>query len=971
MSQFAFEKNDLPFLLSGAGKLFVDPGDLDPTQSLDQAASTLFKLSFDAAGDRKLALGRSDTVKVGLTASSATTLTAVSASAQGASADLLAANGLEQFFADPSNAGKVVLAFNAGASAQLAASGSFKYSALNAGVELDSGADAGYSYLRAFDKDQPIGNALPAFFSTMRLPEQAHAGINHGESISLRYGGYLHIAAEASAGYRLAGTKSVSLGEMALSEKYDLSILGKIGLRAQIAGHFAIIVSGVAEPAGWARVRVHRRKSKSIGIAADVNAGLKNELHDLPPTANEFLGAALGVNAKNFLNLFAKARELSDFAAFKTATDGLAQRFVAEYVKKGFDQLEKSTEFDSFLTRVNRVVESYSRVGDRAVTLVDRFFNQRPELTEFLTRLRDLNAAGLDTLRQQLNPVAWNILAQLTDGDPLAFLLGQVSIGGKKLDALRELQDRATAVLDLLNAPAHEELLALIDLAKQSFGIDRMFAELAKIDSVDELRAVASEKAGQFVSRLVGRTLDSSGNLKQAFREVRAVLDKLDTFKDKLFAAFKEAVNGSYSIALHAEYSRASETDALVDVLINLTQPAGSGLLAQAGKGDFEEVLATSDTNLVRLREGVFTHRTRRESAFKVNITGWHHNYRYEGFDRVITETEQRLVPSSQGIIVNTTADLRLERQRKRQNEQTHLNFLLRALGESAKAVKSDAKNTAYFIDTLSSLTARYELNFTDEDTSAGELQDYLAFAGELGLDRRGATLAMLDPLLPRAGNGGFGNVEAAYDVRFGEKAVTALLQVRELTAHAELHVRNAMRRMVLSNYLKSDEMHDVAFAYATPGIFDLFSGEGPSEFSNHFERHFFVRLLDSSVAAPAAVRLDRMELHVLSTLYNIENDMIRAIKELIGVLHGGASIDPRAFEKKMEKFGSVLKTFDSFDQTSNKHGTGTNTIFAMFDLLIRLASPQEPVNIALLRLKSRANGETVEKIFFSDEAAG
>src|SRR6185369_1298295 len=230
---------------------------------------------------------------------------------------------------------------------------------------------------------------------------------------------------------------------------------------------------------------------------------------------------------------------------------------------------------------------------------------------------------------------------------------------------------------------------------------------------------------------------------------------------------------------LHASYSRSSESDGLIDVLINVAGAKGQALLSQAGKGDFEEILATADTALVRLREGVFTHRLRRESAFKVNIVGWHLNYAYEGFDRVITETEQRMIPTDRGITVLTTAELQLERMRKRQKQEIHMNFLLRALGESAKAGKSDGKTTAYLIDALNSLTARYELNFTDDDTSVSELQDYLEFAKELGLDREGATLTSLDPLLPRAANGGFGKVKASYDVRFGEKAITALLGVK------------------------------------------------------------------------------------------------------------------------------------------------------------------------------------------------
>jgi hypothetical protein len=299
-----------------------------------------------------------------------------------------------------------------------------------------------------------------------------------------------------------------------------------------------------------------------------------------------------------------------------------------------------------------------------------------------------------------------------------------------------------------------------------------------------------------------------------------------------------------------------------------------------------------------------------------------------------------------------------------------HVNFLLRALGESAKAVASDGKTLAYLIESLNSLTARYELSFTDDDTSALELQDYLAFARDLGLDKQGATLDTLASLLPKSGNGGFGRVEASYDVRFGEKALTALLRVKQLQPPVEAAIRNAMRQIVLSNYLKSDEMHDVAFAYATDEVFKVFDSEGFAEFANHSRRSFAIRLSNASIAAPAVVSLDKMELNVLSTLYNIENETISAIRDLTKLLSSGNPMDPRAFEKKLGKFGDALKDFDKFDQTSNKHGVGTNTIFSMFDLLVRLASPGEGANVSVLRLKSTANDKDVEKMFLSDEAA-
>ena len=970
MAALSFQKKDIPFLLAGTGTFSVETGDLSKGKPLDEASPVVLTTNFKADSDKTIVLGQGNTVRLGVSTTATAQLTPVFSSSKGPARDVLNTNEAGHFFDNGANKDKVILVFDFGASADANAAGSFLYSALKAGVTLDANANWSYTYVRALDKTLPVGQLLPAFFKTMRLPEQAAGAPEPGESISLRYGGYLKLGAEASAGYELAGTKSVALGQLALSENYGLSIIGKVGLSAEIAGRFSILVTAADDLPGWVRVCVKRSKSRQAAIAADVNVGFKTQLDNLPPTADEFLGAALGVNAVNFLTIFRKAKDLSDFDKFKAAIDGLAQKYISEYIGKGFDELDGLKEFKSFLARVNQIVTSYNEVGNRAVALFDRYFNQQADLVSSLEKILGLNVEKLATLRTEMSTVLWNVLSQLADGDVFGFLLGETT--GDGATSLPEVQSRASAVLELIRSRAHDEIRKAVTLAKQGFSLDRFFSELSQLNNMDELKAVATATTGLFVKRLVGRKLEDTKDIKEAFNEIQAVLDNIDSFKDNLFAAFKEASRSSYQVALHAGYSRASESEALVDVLINAADDQGKALLSEAGKGDFERTLAVSDTNIVRLRQGVFTHRTRRESAFKVNILGWHLNYNYEGFDRVITETKQRLVATDRGITVLTTADLGIESLKKRKNEETHLNFLLSAIGESASARPSDKGTTSYLIDSLSSMTARYELSFTDDDTSKAELMDYLAFARDLGLDRKGANFDDLDPLLPRAANGGFGKVQTGYDVRFGQKAVNALLAVKQISPATELAIRRAMRRMVLSNYLKSDEMHDVAFAYATDGIFKIFNEKGSAKFvdlARLAPRRFFLDGSAASIKPPSFVDIDRAEIEVLNTLYLIENSMIDALKGLAKTLNS-SPVKPGDFQKKLEKFGVALKQFDKFDQTTNKHGIGTNTIFAMFDMLVRMASGGDTATASMLRLISQAGGDTVEKVFFSDEAA-
>jgi hypothetical protein len=963
MPALNLEKKNLPFLLGGDGKLTVDTGELALAAPLPQGTGPIATVSFQASGGKRLELGLEQTVKLGLSAQARVQITPVFPGSSGAAKKLLAAHELASFFQSPDHRSQLVLVFEAGGQAAFSGSGSFAYGPLKATATIDAEAGGGFSYCRAFPQNQPLGPMLASFFQEMRLPEQGARAPQPGEAISLQFGGSLRLGAEVAAGYRLAGSKSVALSELVLSEKYDLSILGKVGLSAGVAGSYAILVTAADGMPGWARVRVSRRHARELKIAADVDVSFANRLDGLPDTAGEFLGAALGVNAKNFLNVFQKAQELGDFKAFREAVDGLARKFVEEYTGKAFDALAKQPEFDRFLARVRKVSTSYEKLEDRALTLFDRYFDRLPVLERFLDRI-DL-ADKIESLKGRLEQEEWKILAQLADGDPLRFLLGQVELAGKLADSLEVLKQRAAQVRALLREAAHEEILALVSLAKRSFGVDLFFKELRNFTSKQDLQAAAQEKAGLFVSRLVGRTLDSNPNIEKAFQEVKAVLDRIDGFKDKLFKAFREAANSSYKVALHAAYRRASESDALVDVLIHVESPGGLQLLREAGCGDFERILTLQDPDQVRLHEGVFTHRTTRESAFRVNIVGWHLNYNYAGFDRVITETEQRIVPSADGLTVLTTASLQVERERRRHGEAMHVNFLLRALGESAKVEPAGRGNREFFIDTLTSLSARYELRFTDDDTMPAELEDYLAFARDLGLDRAGATMAELDPLLPRAVNGGFGQVSAAYDVRFSEQSLLSILRLQKLTAQHEAKLRSAMRRMVLANYLRDEGLHDIAFAYATPAHFARFQKEGFARFIPPSSREVGIAIEFAGIAAPAKVVMDPQEFRVLATLYNLENELVASIRELLDILSGAKKIKPGQFAKKLERFGDALKEWDRFDQASSGDAAGANTIFAMFDVLAGLGSSGgSTAGAGALVLKSKVGDREVEKVF-------
>jgi hypothetical protein len=182
-----------------------------------------------------------------------------------------------------------------------------------------------------------------------------------------------------------------------------------------------------------------------------------------------------------------------------------------------------------------------------------------------------------------------------------------------------------------------------------------------------------------------------------------------------------------------------------------------------------------------------------------------------------------------------------------------------------------------------------------------------------------------------------------------------------------EALLRNAMGEMVLANFLKSSTMHDAAFAFATPANFATFDDEGSAKFTGHTQRTLPVRLSNPDIAAPTSVTLDRHELHTLAGLYLHQKEVVSAVKKLFEILAGNA-IDPIRFEKALAKFGDALNDFDSIDQTSSDRGVGTNTVFALFDFLVRKGANNSTASTAVLRLKSQAAGRSVEKLFLSGD---
>ena len=970
-SIFNLTKDKIPFWQGGNGMLTVNVGAASLGQPLTPSDGDLASIGFGVAGDNQFTFGSPDNFKLGVEAGVSASLMPLWASSNETRRSILAKYGLADFFDDHPD--KLILALVLGAGASASAAGSFKYSALTASATLDVGGQAGYAYLHPFPANQPVEQMLGEFFKSLSLPTGVTAPPKQGEVIAFEYGGYLKVGASLSVGYEMKGTAStekLGIGEINLAEHYRLSVIGKLGLSAGVAGYFSVEVRTATDEKGdvmpdWARVIVRKKRAKELSIAADVNISASAEPETLPDSGKEFLGAMLGVNVKNWLNAMEQINQFTDVDQLKKELDGLAKRFIGEWLDKSFDQLSE-TDFPALSEKVQKVVDSYRNLDNSAITLFDRYFNRLDLLTARLGELAVL--PSWDQLQGKLDGELGDIVRQLTDGEPLGWILGEVKLpdtGGAGLDTLAVFRERALATLDLIGKDAHAEIRKVIKLAKEGFPLEGFLKQLEGVDK-DKLKALANQKAGFFVERLIGSAIND--DVKAASKKVQGALKFIDEFEKTLYGKFKQGLIQSFSLDLHAGYSRASERDALIDVMIKLQDgegvpnPPGISLMQAAGRGDFQDVLAAYQPDVVRINSGILSHSTRRQSSFSINIAGWHKGFRYQGFDRVITHAEQQIEAEDKGLSIFTTIDMEKRKERQRNNERMYTNFLLRFIGHSIGAVEFDRKNQQYLIETITRMAARYELGFDDERTRPQELKHYLSFAQDFGLAEAGATFEQLQPLLPtKAGDpNDFGRVKADYEVRYTESGLRRLLTA----SFDEQSVRTIMRKIVLANYLPKDNLRDAGWAYWTQAVYNTWKIEPQSFVLPIGSGNRQIKPIQTSpfaeIPTPDRAILSPERMLYLRKLFSFEDNLVSGLKRMIELVQSDL-ISAADFEDALGDFGSALKDFDDIDE-------GTNTVFAVFDQLIRLHTPASQARGSSLTLVSNvgAEDEPITKMFIA-----
>ena len=973
MSVLSIKNDKIPLWKGAEGSVSVDVP--IPIEPLPVTADAIGHAGFSAAG--KVAIGTN--VSVGVSASSFFTLSALFREQTGADPDIV--NEFE--LAPELRADNVMVAMDLGGKADVSAAGSFKYTALSAGATLDAGADARLVHTRSYARPTPAAEVLCDFFTNLALPGTVADPPPAGQFTSLEFGGYLNFGVNASAGYKMMGTHDFqSVAGLKLSEHYGLSIAGNLAVTANLAGRFGVEVRASDFSPAWVRVTVKRKRSSDLKIAADLSVGATIDTRGLPKTGKEFLGALLGVEAKNWLNfadnLVRKAAAIHTPADLAKQLDELSAVYILKFAGKAVDDLLPE-EITDLLAKFKDVVDRYNNLGNAAVTLFDRYFDVAK--TDLLSTLNTVvKLTSLASLQGDIPPLLWNVLQQLTRGKLLDAMVAESNV-------LAQIQTDATNAIELIEDDANTEIRDFIGLAKKEFGLDGLITEIARIDSPGKLTTELGKAARGLVTRIVGKAVDRIDT--KDFASLTAFIQGIAHDESEFFGKFDQYLADAASQAFSAEftfaYERAEENAALIDVDLRLVNedgtPSGPGraLMRSAGSGDFANILAEYNPALVRLRSGLLTHNLSTTSGITVNVAGWHHDFLYSDMYKVVTKSDQQIRSTPLGMLnVFTTVELNATHNRGHKTDmheqQMHSNFILRFLAETNTTItdsKFDAHDRAYVLDVVTGQSAVFSTSLSDSKTTPDKLGHLLDFAQQLGLDKKGATLAALQPIL-HLEKGNYGPVNAAYVVQFSALGLTRLF--KSGNDIGEDDIRPILRRIVLANYAGNSGLLPVAYYYCSDRVRELAMGEGGFVSSagilDEALRNGEVKLSiplrnmlpDGALPNTSPIRA------FVSTLFHIEKKLIDAFLMLQELMRQ-ASIELADLEKASNAFGSAL---ESFEGQSGLSDTMSSPAFAVFDGLIQLATPASRARDSALALTIGAGLKPRELLFQlkSEEAA-
>ncbi len=821
---------------------------------------------------------------------------------------------------------------------------------------IKAGAGVGYDRYFVYDDHTLGGTLVKDLVTGLRLPQNCGA-IDRlplpGEVLCFDYNGFLDLSAGLSWGYQLSGTHDIDFNNLDLAIDYQLRLKAAVSVGYKLGGEFSMEVSR-GHGLGWVHVVVRKQRTSEFDFAASFNADADIQLTGLPSSADDFLSALLGTDVKTALSLFDKIKDYTDSSKIDQEAGkllaGRLQNLAHKWIGEALDQ----STMAKFLSVVNKVITDYENADQVVVNTVTHLYEDYLShgkvdvLKAAVTKIAALK--GRDGLATLSDPDAWSVIHTLIGGD--IFKLLQENI------VFAQIMGLAQKTLDFMNGSWQPGLKDLIDELKSAFQLNKVFSEISQFCAKEKLPNLPDEKLQGVVEKLLNKTWDEikTSSAADFAKQVEGVLVKIDKFKDTWYLCLKKAANQSFSLQLNYSYTRASENDTLIDVDIDLSTAAGAALFDDAVHGKFKSVFANPNSPLIQVHQGVLTHSLTKTTQLQIAVFGW----QASSFTQVVSNTEIAIQAGPSGQIQVFTTQSSIDQRKSTQTkkgsdkitETVETNFLLKFVGETFLPTSSPA--APYLVRAINNMAAEYDLSYTDDQTTGTELQSYLAFAEALGLIP--SAQAFTQALVAQFPNG-LNKVTAKYVVAFDNDGVRDAFTVTPGQAKALAHritqglIRSALihRGLLVGPAL-------IALAAIDPQIHRVYEQQG---FTAVRDGHWAVNV-------PADLGGGRTNINqalnpFINTLLGMEFAFAQSfsdLDDLVTKAKHGTPIPVDTLQKMVTKFVESAADISSYGRI--------NSVFAVFDALVRAGSNGKGYRESTMILEIQAGTQTVTKFLSS-----
>lgn len=479
--------------------------------------------------------------------------------------------------------------------------------------------DGLYAVVRRFPAETGILTAAAQTANSWMLPRQVASfdDLEPKTWILTEVNSGVAFKVTGTLGYNFSWLRKLKTGTLSgdIGLKLQLGLETAVGLFA--SGRYAL---AVARESGAPVLRFRLYKLRMKGWDFALNAGATVEtVAELPKDVDDLIKAAFGVHG---------AQIVKDLQAIEKWTDpkkkppqilaGLSE----EYCQK---LLEKLTG----IPVVAQGVAAFNQAREQVLAALKKWNELDAQAHAAATRiLKMLESAGAD-----LTPVQ-RLAKAIADSDMDAFrklLVEQLerkdffqSVEGEWLESAL-----AAGILSALSDPCFDELrrtarvtseildgTILTGVLKNLQAYVNDALNLDQIKSVIELADISHLEAWLKVKleEFLGKAIDIP-----VLKEIQAAINHLLKYREEIYSQARAALNKKYEFELHSAYKQATVDTALVDLEFDFTVPGVAAALADALRGDFNEIFLRPPGG-VKLHAGVLTHGIKRESHVEVSL---------------------------------------------------------------------------------------------------------------------------------------------------------------------------------------------------------------------------------------------------------------------------------------------------------------------------------------------------------------